>query len=174
MSFFYGVDDDGDWVQLDPCQHPRTPYVAQALMQQLGGNIDLVHMVVREWNIAEIVFWKQNQTKRVLRAILSHLTEVQFDYTMALLFRNFGEDIWTVARVYSVTMALGINDILSHATRDLMRDCVVRHFLHGADVDSYGIAMFSMRMLSHYDTITRYPPYVFGRIDRDYSEWLPR
>ena len=172
MNFFYGLDDDGDWVQLDPCQHPRTPYVAQAMMQQLGGHVDLVHMVVREWNIAEIVMWKQNQTKRVLRAILSHLTEVQFDYTMALLFRNFGEDIWTVARVYSVTMAPGIINVLSNGERDLIRECALQHFLHGAGVDDFGTTMLGVRMLAHYDTVHRYPSYVFVS-SRDYSEWLP-
>ena len=56
MNFFYRVDQDGDWVQLDSCQHPRTPYVAQALMQQLGGNVDLVRIVVRESNVAEFFF----------------------------------------------------------------------------------------------------------------------
>ena len=100
MNFFYRVDEDGDWVQLDSCQHPRTPYVAQAMLQQLGGNVDLVRIVVREWNVAEIIFWKQNQTRRFMRPVLSHLTEVQFDYTMARLFRNFGGDVWMVARVY--------------------------------------------------------------------------
>ena len=173
MNFFYRVDEDGDWVQLDSCQHPRTPYVAQAMLQQLGGNVDLVRIVVREWNVAEIIFWKQNQTRRFMRPVLSHLTEVQFDYTMACLFRNFGGDVWTVARVYSVTMAaLRINNSLSKKEIDVVRDCAVSHFLHGADVDTYGTAMFGLKMLSSYEEFTRYPAYVYASFGR-FSEWVP-
>ena len=172
MNFFYGVDEDGDRVQLDPCQHPRTPYVAQAMMQRLGGNVDLVSILVREWNIAEIIRWKQNQTRRFMQPLLAHLTEVQFEDTMTRLFRNCGGDVWTVARVYSVTMVIGIINVLSNEERDLIRECALQHFLHGAGVDDFGTAMLGVRMLASYDTIHRYPPYVFASFLR-YSEWLP-
>ena len=173
MNFFYGVDEDGDRVQLDPCHHPWTPYVAQAMLQLVGaGNVDLVWILVREWNIAEIIRWKQNQTRRFMQPLLAHLTEVQFEDTMTRLFRNYGGDVWTVARVYSVTMVIGINNVLSNAMRDLIRECALQHFLHGAGVDNFGTTMFGIRMLASYDTIHRYPPYVFVSF-LHYSEWLP-
>ena len=67
---------------------------------------------------------------------------------------------------------LGINNSLSKKKIDVVRDCAVSHFLHGADVDTYGTAMFGLKMLSSYEGVARYPVYVYAGFGR-FSEWVP-
>ena len=60
----------------------------------------------------------------------------------------------------------------AHSLQLLYRLRAVSHFLHGADVDTYGTAMFGLKMLSSYEGVARYPVYVYTGFGR-FSEWVP-
>ena len=225
ISLVYDIDEDGDWVQSDVCcMHPRTAFVAQAMLQYFEGNVDIVRVVVHEWKIAEILLWKRRQSRNFMKRLIfreyvdpdpdgrggvatwrrrrqttfRELREnagyspmfslkedvmatletlmPKFEGLMEKLFLNNGCAIWPVARVYAatfVTTSLQRRSVLPPETRDLVRECAVRHFFHGTDVDAATRGVFNLRMLGGgYDTVARYPPYVFGR-KGIFASWLP-
>ena len=100
----------------------------------------------------------------------------KFEDLMEKLFLNNGCDIWPIARVYAATFvstSLRRRSVLPAETRDLVRECAVRHFFHGTDVDAATRGVFMLHMLGGgYDTVARYPPYVFGR-KGIFASWLP-
>ena len=240
ISLVYDIDEDGDWGRSDVCcMHPRTAFVAQAMLQYFSGNVDIVRVVVHEWKIAEILLWKRKQSRDFMATFIISASELhypifreyvwdgtvgdmvgdrdpdgmgrwatwrrmrqttlrelrenagytpmdlmpkfeylmpKFEDLMEKLFLNNGCDIWPIARVYAATFvstSLRRRSVLPAETRDLVRECAVRHFFHGTDVDAATRAVFNLRMLGGgYDTVARYPPYVFGR-KGIFASWLP-
>ena len=246
ISLVYDIDEDGDWGRSDVCcMHPRTAFVAQAMLQYFSGNVDIVRVVVHEWKIAEILLWKRKQSRDFMATFIISASEVhypifreylwdgkvgevvgdiriphrdpdgigrwatwrrmrtrerrvqelrenagytpefspereylmpKFEDLMEKLFLNNGCDIWPIARVYAATFvstSLRRRSVLPAETRDLVRECAVRHFFHGTDVDAATRGVFMLHMLGGgYDTVARYPPYVFGR-KGIFASWLP-
>ena len=214
ISLVYDIDEDGDWVQSDMCcTHPRTAFVAQAMLQYFEGNVDIVRVVVHEWKIAEILLWKRKQSRDFMATFIISASELhypifreyvwdgkvgdmvgdrdpdgmgrwatwrrrrqttfrelrenagytpmdlmpKFEYLMEKLFQNNGCDIWPIARVYAATFvstSLRRRSVLPPETRDLVRECAVRHFFHGTDVDAATRGVFMLHMLGGgYDTV---------------------
>jgi hypothetical protein len=154
------------WDKFDECYHPRTPYVAQMLVQK-GISEEIIWIILNLWNAHEVLAWRWRCTVKFVRQAfrLFHDGGVQVDAILAAMQAHNVHDIsivWMRRQEILVDVSM-TREQRDDAVDELMR---VVHFLTDAQVTLIQYHLLTCEPMSNN------PPWFASHAIQ--NAWVPR